>query len=34
VIDGDTLVGMISQADLARACPPEQVGELVAAISD
>jgi CBS domain-containing protein len=34
VIDGDKLVGMISQADLARACPPEQVGDLVAAISD
>ena len=34
VIDGDKLVGMISQADLARACPPQQVGELVAAISD
>lgn len=34
VIDGDKLVGMISQADLARSCPPEQVGELVAAISE
>jgi CBS domain-containing protein len=34
VIDGDKLVGMVSQADIARACPPEQVGELVAAISD
>jgi CBS domain-containing protein len=33
VIDGDQLVGMVSQADIARACPPEQVGELVAAIS-
>jgi CBS domain-containing protein len=33
VIDGDRLVGMVSQADIARACPPEQVGELVAAIS-
>jgi CBS domain-containing protein len=34
VIDGDKLVGMISQADLARSCPPEQVGALVAAISE
>ncbi|MGN6472681.1 MAG: CBS domain-containing protein [Mycobacteriales bacterium] len=34
VIDGDKLVGMLSQADIARACPPEQVGELVAAISE
>src|SRR4051812_47361184 len=25
VIDGDKLVGMVSQADIARACPPEQV---------
>jgi CBS domain-containing protein len=33
VIDGTELVGMISQADIARACPPEKVGELVAAIS-
>jgi CBS domain-containing protein len=33
VIDGTELVGMVSQADIARACPPEQVGELVAAIS-
>ncbi len=33
VIDGTKLVGMVSQADLARACPPERVGELVAAIS-
>jgi CBS domain-containing protein len=34
VIDGDKLVGMLSQADIARACSPEQVGELVAAISE
>jgi CBS domain-containing protein len=34
VIDGTKLVGMVSQADIARACPPEKVGELVAAISE
>jgi len=34
VIDGDKLVGMLSQADLARACPPEKVGRLVGAISE
>jgi CBS domain-containing protein len=34
VIDGDKLVGMLSQADIARACSPEQIGELVAAISE
>lgn len=34
VIDGTELVGMISQADVARNCPPEKVGELVAAISE
>lgn len=34
VIDGRKLVGMVSQADIARACPPEKVGELVAAISE
>jgi CBS domain-containing protein len=33
VIDGDRLVGMISQADLAVHLPPERVGELVEAIS-
>jgi CBS domain-containing protein len=33
VIDGTDLVGMVSQADVARACPPEQVGQLVEAIS-
>lgn len=33
VIDGTELVGMVSQADLARACPLERVGELVGAIS-
>lgn len=34
VIDGTKLVGVLSQADIARACPPEQVGDLVAAISE
>jgi CBS domain-containing protein len=34
VIDGRDLVGMVSQADIARACPPEKVGQLVAAISE
>lgn len=34
VIDGQELVGMVSQADVARACPPEKVGELVATISE
>jgi CBS domain-containing protein len=34
VIDGDKLVGMLSQADIAGACSPEQIGELVAAISE
>jgi CBS domain-containing protein len=34
VIDGDKLVGMLSQADIARACSPEQIGDLVAAISE
>ncbi len=33
VIDGTEMVGMVSQADIARACPPEKIGELVAAIS-
>ena len=33
VIDGDQLVGMVSQADIATNCPPEQVGRLVEAIS-
>ena len=33
VIDGDQLVGMVAQADVATNCPPEKVGELVAAIS-
>src|SRR5579875_1145989 len=33
VIDGTQLVGMITQADIARSCPPDQVGRLVAAIS-
>jgi CBS domain-containing protein len=33
VIDGEELVGIVAQADLARACPPEKAGELLEAIS-
>ena len=33
VIDGDRLVGMVSQADIAINCPSEQVAQLVDAIS-
>jgi CBS domain-containing protein len=33
VIDGTEMVGIVAQADLARACPPEKVGELLQAIS-
>jgi CBS domain-containing protein len=33
VIDGDRLVGMVSQADVARETTREQAGELVAALS-
>jgi CBS domain-containing protein len=33
VIDGTKLVGMVSQADIARTLPNEKVGELVEAIS-
>lgn len=33
VIDGHRLVGIVSQADIARALPEDQVGELVEAIS-
>jgi CBS domain-containing protein len=33
VIDGTDMVGIVAQADLARACPPEKVGELLEAIS-
>jgi CBS domain-containing protein len=33
VIDGHDLVGMVSQADIARNLPDEKVGDLVAAIS-
>ncbi|MFL6055881.1 MAG: CBS domain-containing protein [Actinoallomurus sp.] len=33
VIDGDRLVGMVSQADVARETSPDQAGELVAALS-
>jgi CBS domain-containing protein len=34
VIDGHDLVGMVSQADLAKSLPADQVGELVEAISN
>jgi CBS domain-containing protein len=34
VIDGHDLVGMLSQADIATHCPPEQTAQLVAAISE
>jgi CBS domain-containing protein len=34
VIDGHDLVGVLAQADIARALPPQQVGELVGAISE
>jgi CBS domain-containing protein len=34
VIDGHMLVGMVSQADVARSLPPESVGEVLRAISD
>lgn len=34
VIDGKKLVGMLSQADIAQACTPEQAGALVSAISE
>lgn len=33
VIDGHRLVGMLSQADVARNLPEEKVGDLVEAIS-
>lgn len=34
VIDGDDLVGMVSQADIARALPDAKVGDLVGVISE
>jgi CBS domain-containing protein len=34
VIDGTELVGMVSQADIARALPDAKVGDLVGAISE
>jgi CBS domain-containing protein len=34
VIDGRKLVGMVSQADIARAMPDSKVGDLVGAISE
>lgn len=33
VIDGNKVVGMVSQGDIARVAPPDQVGEMLAAIS-
>lgn len=33
VIDGTEMVGMVAQADLAQACPPEAAGRLLEAIS-
>jgi CBS domain-containing protein len=33
VVDGNDMVGIVAQADLARACPPEKAGELLEAIS-
>lgn len=33
VIDGATVVGMVSQADIARAMPDAKIGDLVGAIS-
>jgi CBS domain-containing protein len=33
VIDGDRLIGIVSQADVARNCPEDKVGDLVEAIS-
>ncbi len=33
VIDGTSLVGMVSQADIARAMPDAKIGDLVDAIS-
>ena len=34
VVDGTELVGIVSQADIARALPDAKVGDLVAAISE
>jgi CBS domain-containing protein len=34
VIDGNKLVGMVSQADIARALPDSRVGDLVGSISE
>jgi CBS domain-containing protein len=34
VVDGKQLVGMVSQADIARAMPDAKVGDLVGAISE
>jgi hypothetical protein len=34
VIDGHDLVGMLSQADLAKALPADQAGQLIQTISE
>jgi CBS domain-containing protein len=34
VIDGHALVGMVSQADVAREASPDRAGELLAALSE
>ena len=34
VIDGDRLVGMLSQADIARSLPESKIGDLISAISE
>jgi len=34
VIDGQQVIGMVSQADIARVAPERPIGELVGAISD
>jgi CBS domain-containing protein len=33
VIDGHDLIGMLTQADIARSCPDDKIGDLVEAIS-
>lgn len=33
VIDGTEMIGIVAQADLARACPAEKAGEMLEAIS-
>jgi predicted transcriptional regulator len=34
VIDGHEMVGIISQADIARSLPPEEAGKLLVEISE